>query len=142
MCYHHTNTHTFSFPRSLLDAQFKGTVRCRLVCLGLTSSCVTHTRTNTQFNSPSVSLLSTGEQQQRCHSNQPPLFFLAVGSQSGGMGKDSSSMGPHSVDTSTTVSIITSSAGVKDNENSRVSKVDMKPEGLVIIGYERILLQT
>ncbi|TNN31075.1 hypothetical protein EYF80_058771 [Liparis tanakae] len=34
------------------------------------------------------------------------------GSHSGGMGKDSSSsMGPHSVDTSTTVSIITSSAG-------------------------------
>lgn len=41
-----------------------------------------------------------------------PLFFLAAGSHSEGMGKDSSSMGPHSVDTSTTVSIITSSAGV------------------------------
>lgn len=40
----------------------------------------------------------------------PPLFFFAAGSHSEGMGKDSSSMGPHSVDTSTTVSIITSSA--------------------------------
>lgn len=47
----------------------------------------------------------------------PPLFFFAAGSHSEGMGKDSSSMGPHSVDTSTTVSIITSSADRKENNS-------------------------
>lgn len=48
------------------------------------------------------------------YTDWPPLFFFAAGSHSEGMGKESSSMGPHSVDTSTTVSIITSSAQRKE----------------------------
>lgn len=58
----------------------------------------------------------------------PPLFFFAAGSHSEGMGKDSSSMGPHSVETSTTVSIITSSAHrKKDNSSGFIAWVYVWP---------------